>query len=158
MQYQAVTIYQLMDKVTLLNILKELIVIYKSVRQHVAKIIIMCKITVKFVQQAVKVIILNKMINKNNVPHNVQQYLLVNYASKVRVLDYHKSKTTNNINILKVKNVKINVITIQKVRHQQHVPHQMKYVQYNKLIQLLIITEYVLKTVNKNLVNIFHIM
>lgn len=50
MQSQVATTYQLMDKVIVLNILKELIVIYKNVRQLVVKVIIMYKIIVKFVQ------------------------------------------------------------------------------------------------------------
>lgn len=108
MQSQVATTYQLMDKVIVLNILKELIVIYKNVRQLVVKVIIMYKIIVKFVQQDAKTIISNKLINKNNVLHNAQQYLLVNYVSKEIVLDYHNYKIIHNINILKVKNVRIN--------------------------------------------------
>ena len=50
MQSQVVTTYQLMDKVIVLNILKELTVIYKNVRQLVVKAIIMYKIILKFVQ------------------------------------------------------------------------------------------------------------
>ena len=97
MQSQVATTYQLMDKVIVLNILKELIVIYKNVRQLVVKVIIMYKIIVKFVQQDAKTIISNKLINKNNVLHNAQQYLLVNYVSKEIVLDYHNYKLQKQI-------------------------------------------------------------